>query len=169
VGNNSGVDRDEFWLTIEESRRLAPTADRVARRVVRRLARRPLEEIVSFGRHYDHVAAESFRPLLWAAAYLINGGCSDDGFEYFRGWLVTRGRRAWVNAVADPDSLVEVLATNRVARLKRATWPLECEEMLGAAASAYQRATGDPEGYWAAASSDDHPQSPHDDGWFDLR
>jgi len=28
---------------------------------------------------------------LWGAAYLINGGCSDDGFEYFRRWLVSRG------------------------------------------------------------------------------
>jgi hypothetical protein len=28
----------------------------------------------------------SYRNDLWAAGYLINGGCSDDGFDYFRGW-----------------------------------------------------------------------------------
>jgi Protein of unknown function (DUF4240) len=168
VGKNPAVHRDEFWATIEQSRRLAITADQVAARVVRRLARRPPEEIVSWGRHYDHVAAESFRPLLWAAAYLINGGCSDDGFDYFRGWLVTRGRRTWVNAVADPDSLVEVIPTNRVARLKRVIWSLQCEDMLSVAPSAYERGTGDPEGYWAAAASDDDPRSAPEDEWFDF-
>jgi hypothetical protein len=147
------VDRDEFWALIEQSRRFAPTADRVAARVVRRLARRPLDEIVSFGRHYERVAAESSRQLLWAAAYLINGGSSDDGFDCFRGWLVTRGRRTWAEAVADPDSLVEVVSMNRLARLKRNVLPLECEDMTGAALSAYERATGDFEGYVAAAAA----------------
>jgi hypothetical protein len=133
------------------------------------LARRPTEEIVSFGRHYDRVAAESHRQLLWAAAYLINGGCSDDGFDYFRGWLVTRGRRVWARAIADPDSLVDVVPTNRVARLKRAWLPLECEDMISAAYSAYERATGDPEGYWVAVAGEhgEAGSEPGDD-WFDF-
>jgi hypothetical protein len=29
---------------------------------------------------------------MWVAAYLMNGGCSDDGFDYFRGWLIAQGR-----------------------------------------------------------------------------
>jgi hypothetical protein len=36
----------------------------------------------------------------WGAAYLANGGCSDDGFDYFRGWLIGQGRkctrRSWL-------------------------------------------------------------------------
>jgi hypothetical protein len=36
--------------------------------------------------------AASYRTVLWAAACLINGGYSDDGFEYFRGWLIVQGR-----------------------------------------------------------------------------
>jgi hypothetical protein len=174
------VDRDGFWLTIDQSRRLAPTAGWVARRVVRRLARRPPDEILAFGRHYDRVSVESSRPLLWAAAYLINGGCSDDGFYYFRGWLITRGRRVWGRAIADPDSLVDVVSAHRVARLKRALLPLECENMTGAASSAYEKATGDPEGYWAAIAAADEAGSDREAGsnreagsdrdaeWFDF-
>ena len=42
---------------------------------------------------------------LWAAAYVINGGCSDDGFIDFRSWLISRGRAVTEAAFRDPDSL----------------------------------------------------------------
>ena len=42
---------------------------------------------------------------MWGAAYLINGGCSDDGFVYFRAWLIAQGRATYSAAVADPDTL----------------------------------------------------------------
>ena len=39
---------------------------------------------------------------------MIHGGSSDDGFEYFRRWLVSRGREAYEAALADADSLAEL-------------------------------------------------------------
>src|ERR1700731_1618466 len=45
---------------------------------------------------------------LWGAASVIHGGCSDDGFEYFRRWLVLRGRDVYEDALADPDSLAQL-------------------------------------------------------------
>ena len=45
---------------------------------------------------------------LRAAASLILGGCSDDGFEYFRGWLIAQGREVFERSVADPDSLADL-------------------------------------------------------------
>ncbi|VVE59175.1 hypothetical protein PAN31117_05280 [Pandoraea anapnoica] len=39
---------------------------------------------------------------------MINGGCSDDGFDYFRGWLIAQGKRVFMLALAEPDSLAEV-------------------------------------------------------------
>jgi len=44
---------------------------------------------------------------LWAAAYLINGGCSDDGFLYFRAWLVAQGQDIFEKAIANADSLAD--------------------------------------------------------------
>jgi hypothetical protein len=46
---------------------------------------------------------------LWAAAYIIGGGCSDDGFSDFRGWLICRGEKVYEAALRDPESLVEVV------------------------------------------------------------
>jgi hypothetical protein len=45
---------------------------------------------------------------LWQAAYLIEGGCGDDGFMDFRDGLVLQGRAVFTRAVADPDSLADV-------------------------------------------------------------
>ena len=64
----------------------------MAKRAVAELATRDPEEIVAWGRHLDKVMAASGKEDLWAAAYLINGGCSDEGFDHFRGWLIAHGR-----------------------------------------------------------------------------
>jgi Protein of unknown function (DUF4240) len=51
----------------------------------------------------------AYRADVWGAAYIMNGGCSDDGFEYFRGWLVTQGKAVFDAALADPDSLADAI------------------------------------------------------------
>ena len=35
--------------------------------------------------------AEAYRHDLWAMGYIVNGGCSDDGFCYFCCWLIGNG------------------------------------------------------------------------------
>ena len=50
---------------------------------------------------------------MWGAAYLINGGCSDDGFVYFRAWLIAQGRNAFEAALAHPDSLAGIVEPDR--------------------------------------------------------
>jgi hypothetical protein len=42
---------------------------------------------------------------VWGAAFLMNGGCSDDGFRYFRDWLVSEGEAVFEAALDDPESL----------------------------------------------------------------
>ncbi|WP_257233953.1 DUF4240 domain-containing protein [Streptomyces sp. JV178] len=58
----------------------------------------------------------SYRAPLWAAAFTINGGCSDDGFDYVRGWLVLQGHEVFERAVADPDSLARSPVIRRASR-----------------------------------------------------
>lgn len=66
------------------------------------------EEIVSYQEHFDRAFASAYQWNLWAAAYIIEGGCSDDGFTDFRYGLISRGRSVFEAAIADPDSLVVV-------------------------------------------------------------
>jgi hypothetical protein len=78
---------------------------------------------------------ESYRNDLWAAAYLINGGCSDDGFTYFRGWLIAQGQQVFERALADPATLEDAIVMD-------GAWDADLEEFLYAARQAYEDATG---------------------------
>lgn len=99
--------KDEFWEYIRESRRADP--EEHAERLAARLARLPVAEILSFGQWWHRMEMASYSWELWGAAYLINGGCSDDGFEYFRNALILRGRETFEAALKDPDALAELL------------------------------------------------------------
>jgi hypothetical protein len=86
---------------------------------------------------------ESYRWDLWGAAYQINRGCSDDSFDYFRGWLMAQGQTVWESAVADPDTLADHPVVRLLAPGGRHEFSaLGCEAMLGAAQGAYARVVG---------------------------
>jgi len=68
------------------------------------------DEIIEWNHIFDRLAARAYSRDLWAAAYLINGGASDDGFYYFRCWLIGMGRDVYELAVANPNSLAAVVA-----------------------------------------------------------
>jgi hypothetical protein len=67
------------------------------------------DEIVHFDWLFQSRLGEACTIDLWGAAYLINGGASDDGFYYFRSWLVGMGQRVYRAALKDPDSLADVV------------------------------------------------------------
>jgi hypothetical protein len=131
---------DDFWAVIDRA-----TADRpgspaeVAKRAAADLATRDPEEIVAWDRHLGKVMAASGKEDLWAAAYLINGGCSEDGFDNFRGWLIAHGRDVVARVVPNPDSLADLPAVRAAADTGAV---FEAEEVLSIAGEAYQLATG---------------------------
>lgn len=65
-------------------------------------------DIESFNVEYRQKLVETYRWDLWGAAYLINGGCSDDGFDYFRDFLISEGEQIYKQALENPDSLAEL-------------------------------------------------------------
>lgn len=131
------MDDDAFWALVEQARRDAgdDAPESVAEAMTAALVARGAADAVAFDEAFHRVSAQGYSWDLWGAAYLLNGGCSDDGFDYFRGWLVTRGRRVFEAAVADPDSLAAVVDPDDLEGL-------ECEDALGAAWDAHQQLTG---------------------------
>jgi hypothetical protein len=89
-------------------------------------------DIITFDTHFERFMALSYTRELWAAAYIINGGCSDDGFDYFRGWLIAQGENIFHNALRDPETLLHVAEPG----------DSELEIMLSVAQDAYERRTG---------------------------
>jgi hypothetical protein len=68
----------------------------------------PPEEIVSFDEIFNRKYFAAYRWGLWGAAYVIGGGCSDDGFMDFRSELISRGQAIYEAALRDPESLADV-------------------------------------------------------------
>ncbi len=95
--------QDEFWQHIRATRRL--DSDDHAERLATRLAKLPVPEILAFGMLWETYLAKAYTWPLWGAAYLVNGGCSDDGFDYFRVWLLLQGQAVFDAALKDPDTL----------------------------------------------------------------
>ena len=112
----------------------------VAQQALTLLTSMPSEKIADLAQPLWDLRAQSYGWQLWQAAYLINGGCSDDGFEYFRGWLITQGRETFERVVADPDTLADLPAVQHVAVNDESD--LECESMYGIVWDAYGVVTG---------------------------
>ncbi|WP_225755288.1 DUF4240 domain-containing protein [Actinotalea sp. Marseille-Q4924] len=133
----------ELWDFVETARDEVedPTdTDAVVEALAAQLAERGPEDVLAFDAALSHLLADSYTTDLWAAAYLVNGGASDDGFDYFRGWLVAQGRDTFESAVGEPDSLADVPA---VRAAMAAGEELESEAMLAVAWDVYESLTGD--------------------------
>lgn len=102
------MDPMQFWQLIEEARARAASPCEVSQVLVDVLAQYDERDIMLWDQIFWEYQRLSYKNKLWAAAYVINGGCSDDGFDYFRGWLTAQGKSVFLAALADPDSLVNV-------------------------------------------------------------
>lgn len=99
----------EFWRIVGAAREAAGSdADERPETLRLELERLSLDAIQSFQRIYESQLQRANRWDLWGAAYLMNDGCSDDGFRYFRDWLVSEGRQVFEATLDNPDSLATV-------------------------------------------------------------
>lgn len=100
--DNRAMTEDVFWELIDHGlgkqsigERLDTLPERLA--LFKPAAIRKFEQIL---RQMDNAA---YRHDVWALAYLLRGGCSDDSFDAFRGWLILQGRTVFEATLANPD------------------------------------------------------------------
>ncbi|MFI1438687.1 DUF4240 domain-containing protein [Streptomyces fructofermentans] len=103
---------DEFWTVIETARTDAALTsgnpdDAFASALVERLAATSKQTILEYQQRFDQLRGAIYRWDLWAAAYLIGGGCSDDAFMDFRAGLIAQGREWYDRAATAPDVLAQ--------------------------------------------------------------
>ena len=103
------MDDDRFWAFVGAARDAAgdDVQDRVGGLEQVLLNHHP-DEVVAFQHKYDELIARACRWDLWGAACVMNGVCSDDGFRYFRDWLISEGEAVYEAALADPESLADI-------------------------------------------------------------
>jgi len=91
---------DEFWVLVSTARRYGTGL--MAGGLRGQLAREGAEVAAGFARRWEALTIRLNSWAAWDVAYVMHGGCSDDGFEYFRSWLVTLGREAVEESMEDP-------------------------------------------------------------------
>lgn len=120
-------DKERFWAIIDDARG-GGGWEEMYDPLVRTLSELDTGDIMLWKQIFDEYYDLSHKEKLWAAAYVINGGCSDDGFDYFKGWLIAQGEDVFLSALRDPDSLATVESCDE---------DVEFELILGAPMDAY--------------------------------
>lgn len=104
------MDEEQFWAIVQTAVDEANDDEEAYLEVVKReLSKLPLKEMIGFRLRTDKLLYDSYTSEMWCAGYLMNGGCSDDGFEYFRLWVISRGRKVYEAAMANPDNLIDYI------------------------------------------------------------
>jgi hypothetical protein len=103
------MEAEQFWQIIDRvNRESGGDMDRKSALLKGELSRRSSDEVLQFARRFDALLDAAYTWPLWGAAYVINGGCSDDSFMDFRSTLISRGRVDFEYALKDPDALADL-------------------------------------------------------------
>lgn len=103
------MNADEFWQIIDSvNSGSGGDMDRKCELLGNRLTQLNEQELMDFVDHFDAADAAAYTWPLWGAAYVMNGGCSDDSFSDFRATLISHGRKIYEMALSDPESLADL-------------------------------------------------------------
>lgn len=123
-----------FWQLTDDARKDAGAdTGRMHELLKEALTRASPKAILRFARTRQQLDRRAYTWNLWAAAYVIEDGCSDDCFRDFRGYLISLGHSTYGLALRDPDSLASV-----VQDAETGNW----ESADNVAPDAYSSATG---------------------------
>jgi hypothetical protein len=100
---------DQFWNIVERVHHTSQgDMDRKCALLEAELRQFSLAEVRSFDAHFTECYDRAYSWPLWAAAYIIGGGCSDDSFMDFRSTLISMGRQTFEQALTDPEYLADI-------------------------------------------------------------
>ncbi|NLU67729.1 DUF4240 domain-containing protein [Streptomyces sp. HNM0574] len=104
------MEETEFWELIDSARTAADgDADEQGELLVDRLAQLDPDAVTCFAQHFESRYNRAYQWDLWAAAWILLDGASDDVFSSFRCWLIGQGREVFENAAHDADTLAGLL------------------------------------------------------------
>ncbi len=126
----------KFWALIDRSvRESKKNPEKFAAVLTEKLKKTSPQKIIQFDDYLSQKIVELYSDGHWEAAEEITGdSISDDGFEYFRAWVVGQGKKVFEAALENPSSL---LSHGKVKSVKEA----ELEDLLYVAQMAYESKT----------------------------
>ncbi|WP_181256209.1 DUF4240 domain-containing protein [Aurantibacter aestuarii] len=107
------MESEKFWKIIEVTKSESyGDYEKQQSLLKRELLKLTATEVLEFDNKFRTLRGEIYTWDFWAAAYIINGGCSDDCFSDFRGWLIGQGQSIFENAIQNIETLTELKETN---------------------------------------------------------
>lgn len=105
------MNKEQFWEIIDNINKSFADKNRESRRrlVVEALFQLTPEEILDWNLILTEYSNAAYRNDLWAASAALGAHYTDDGFAYFRFWLISCGKEVYMNAMREPDSLAAIL------------------------------------------------------------
>lgn len=139
--NNIIFSEADFWNIIERTKKSSEgDSEYQAELVTELLQSRPISEIIEFDNIFSELHRKSYRSDWWGAAYLINGGCSDDGFDYFRAWVISRGKKVYYETWENPENLLKYISKDDIGEYNG-------ESLMYSASTAYEQKTDEGDFY----------------------
>jgi len=141
------MNESDFWKLV------APCGESESPHSVLETLLNPLsaDQVVAFNLIFEKLMDNAYSWDLWGAAYVIAGGCSDDGFTDFRCALIAKGEATFKQALINPDDLADLGHQDEFS-----------EEMFGyVAMSVYENKTGGS----LPSSTIDFKQDPSGEDW----
>lgn len=100
------LEEDLYWAIIEKSLKSTSKQDEQEQFLTKELSNLTPKQMIGFRLRTDKLLYDTYTSEMWCAGYIMNGGCSDDGFEYFRNWVISRGKETYYKAKENPDNLI---------------------------------------------------------------
>ncbi|MBC1501175.1 DUF4240 domain-containing protein [Listeria weihenstephanensis] len=134
--------KQKFWKIIHTCvKRSKGDIELYEEQLEKQLNKLTIDNLIKWQLIFDEYHELSKSERLWAAAHLLNDGASDDGFDYFRAWLISHGEDIFLKVVADPDTLGTLISADIEALDE--DFLGEFEEIMYVASYVYAEKTGD--------------------------
>lgn len=125
---------DQFWSIIEQSLNSTNDLEEHATKLTELLSKLKSNDIIGFHLLEQKLRFDTYTPEMWCAGYIMNGGCSDDGFEYFRCWVIAHGKEVYYSSLKNPDWLASIYS-------KEIDY-YDFEDLMYVASNAFEKKTG---------------------------
>jgi hypothetical protein len=101
------LSEEVYWAIIDSSLHETTNQEDQELFLVSAIEKLTPQEMIGFRLRTDKLLFDSYNQELWCAAYIVSGGCSDGGFEYFRCWLISQGKEVFYHVKSNPDTLID--------------------------------------------------------------
>ena len=107
------MNEESYWAIVDSSLKTAQNQPGQEQFLLSALQKMTPGQIAGFHLTTAQLLNETYTAEMWCAGHIMNTRYSDDGFEDFRCWVISRGKEVYYKAKTDPDSLVNEYAEGR--------------------------------------------------------